>query len=146
MAQEETVQEQEGVDLEKLLSDIAQEAGEVDEGDAAEDGTGADTIPPSPEEISEARRIACEECLHTLANYALELEAGKRESITAEDIRVAFASHEVEEIYDEAKIFFMGDAEDSDLDEEDAGEEDPPGDGDDEDDEEDFEGDELAEE
>ena len=70
---------------------------------------------PSLEEVSKARLIAVEECLHTIANYALELEAGKREAITAEDIRIAFTSHDVEEIFDEAKIFFGAGEEDSDL-------------------------------
>lgn len=95
----------------------------VDAGDAAE-GEG------TPEENERGRRIACEECLHTIANYALELIAGKRESIGADDIRFAFSSHDLEEVFEEAKIFFAATSEDSDLD--DAGEEGEETDGEDE--------------
>ncbi len=91
----------------ETLEEILQE-GSSDEGDAPFEN-------PTLEEISKARQIAAEECLHTIANFALELEAGKRESITAEDIRIAFASHEVDEIWTEAKIFFVAAEEDTDI-------------------------------
>ncbi len=141
--------------LENLLQEIT--------GGESEDEGDAEASQPSLEEVEKQKRVACEECLHTLATYALELETGQRESITAADIRVAFASHEVEEIYEEAKIFFSpGTEENTDFD--DAGEEDPDdpdseaigageaseaigaGEASEEgDEEEDFEGDELAE-
>ena len=106
--EEQENQEQE--DLTSILAGVE----EVDSGDVAE-GEG------SPEENERDRRIACEECLHTLATYALELIAGKRQSIEADDIRFAFASHDLEEVFQEAQIFFSVGEEDSDL--EDAGEE-----------------------
>ena len=103
-------------DLQNILEGVE----EVDAGDAAE-GEG------TPEENERDRRIACEECLHTIATYALELIAGKRQSIGADDIRFAFASHDLEEVFDEAKIFFAATSEDSDLDANDEGEEDDAG-------------------
>lgn len=123
----------EATDLEEILQEVSQNGEEIlNEGDRE-----------AVENVGEARRVALEECLHTIATYALELETGKRESITAADLRVAFAAHEVEEIYEEAKIFFDVGAEESDL--EDAG---PGEEADEEDDEEDedFEGDEVADE
>lgn len=111
--------------LEEILNG-EDEGEETDEGDAQ-------ASDPTPEEIEKARRIAVEECLHSIATFALELEAGKRESITAEDIRIAFASHDVEEIYIEAKIFFGAADEEADLGgEEEPGEEGEEGEEDDE--------------
>lgn len=139
----------EAIDLEEILEEIGQEDGqeggqeELDEGDAGDRQTLENVA-----EVNYARSIALEECLHTIAGYALELETGKRESITAEDLRVAFAAHEVEEIYEEAKIFFDAGQEDSDLEDAGPGEEDDGEDDGEEDDgeeDEDFEGDEVAE-
>jgi hypothetical protein len=135
----------EAIDLEEILEEIGIEeanGGEEapDEGDAGDRQTIENVA-----EVDHARRIALEECLHTIAGYALELETGKRESITAEDLRVAFAAHEVEEIYDEAKIFFDAGIEDSDLEDAGPGEEADEEDGEEDDSEEDFEGDEVAE-
>ncbi len=100
--------ESEETPLEEVLNKVI-----FSEEDDAGDAPRSD---PTREEISKARLIAVEECLHTIANFALELEAGKRESITAQDIRIAFASHDVEEIWTEAKIFFSAEDEESDLD------------------------------
>lgn len=90
---------------------------------------------------AEGRRIALEECLHTIATYALELAAGKREAIGAEDIRLAFSQHDVQEIYEEAELFFNDAAELSDLGQEESFED---GSEDDEDDE-DWNGNEVEE-
>ena len=92
-------------DLEEVLQAIE---GIADEGDAEE-------TDPSASEVEKARRIALEECLHTIATYALELAAGKRQEISAEDVRFAFATHDLEEIYTEAQIFFGAVEEPSDL-------------------------------
>ena len=81
------------------------------------------------QEVLADSEVAKEECLHTIATLALELEAGKREAITAEDIRITFGAHDVSELYEEARLFFNDKEEDSDL-----GSEGP---GDDEDDDED---------
>lgn len=84
---------------EQIQEALQEDEEQTDSGDAPVEGA-------TQEEVEHARRIALEECLHTIANYAIELEAGQRESITAEDIRIAFSTHDVEEIWDEAKIFF----------------------------------------
>ena len=110
-----------------------------------------DEVEEAPKQDSE---VAKEECLHTIATLALELEAGKREAITAEDIRITFAAHDVTELYEEAKLFFDDKEEDSDLgsegpgedeDDEDEDDEDPPDDPDPSDDDEDEDEDEDEE-
>ncbi len=67
------------------------------------------------ETVETSAQDAREECLLTIAKLALDLEAGKRQSISADDIRQAFTLCDVEEVFEEAAIFFN--------DEEDAGEE-----------------------
>lgn len=113
--------EVEAISLEEETASVEDQLSEALESQGDDQGDGEEGDQPSAEEIERGRRIAVEECLHTIANFALELEAGQRESISAEDIRTAFATHDLEEIWEETKIFFGAlDTEEQDFDGEEA--------------------------
>lgn len=98
----QAAREEKGSKEEMDEQEISEALEEVDAGDV-ETESEQDALQVSGD--VHAERLAFEECLHSIATLAIELDEGKRQSITAQDIQIVFKNHDVFELYEEAQIF-----------------------------------------